>query len=199
MAKPTGRDIRQLTLKEATHAICARGVNGFSYGEIARRLEVRAPSLHHHFPRKNELIREATERYRVAFRDAVSSIDATSAADRIRQYSALFLAPATEGVLCLCGVAVAGWEDLDDATRAHIIGFFDDESAWLAEQFTQARADGELSTTVDPQQLAVAFIAALEGALLLARTDTHTTDALAIGETLLLLAGVAPAEQTSAS
>lgn len=170
MARPSGRDIRQEVLREATNAIRSHGVSGFSYGDLANRVGVRAPSIHHHFQHKDDLIAEATADYRLSFRDAVEKLDAPSPIDRLRQYSRLFLSPAAEGVLCLCGAAVAGWDELNPTAQAEISAFFQAEVTWVAEQLDLAAEQGEIRSTIDTGRLALSLIAALEGALLLART-----------------------------
>ncbi|MEM9037155.1 MAG: TetR family transcriptional regulator [Actinomycetota bacterium] len=172
MARPSGRDIRHEVLDEATQAIRSGGVTGFSYGDLAARLGIRAPSIHHHFQRKGDLIAEAAARYRQDFRRAVDELDDTDPLDRLRSYSRLFLSPTADGVLCLCGAAVAGWDDLNDDARDQVAGFFRDELDWVHDQFRMAAATGAINEQLDLAELAATFVAALEGALMLARSGT---------------------------
>ncbi len=171
MARPTGRDIRGATINAATAAIKSSGVTGFSYGDLAERIGVRAPSIHHHFRHKHDLVAETTARYRDSFRSSVSQIDDVRALDRLRRYGELFLEPAEDDELCLCGAAVAGWDDLNSKARAEITGFFADEINWVRAQVAEAVLDGDLRVDLDARAFATSFVAALEGALLLARTQ----------------------------
>lgn len=189
MARPSGRDIRQVVLDEATDAIRSRGVTGFSYADLADRIGVRAPSIHHHFRRKSQLVAAALERHQAKFREQVDAIDAPSPVDRLRHYSAIFLSGAADGVLCVCGAAVVGWDDLDADARRHVSSFFVGEIGWVEALLGDAVAAGELLPDVDVHELAVAVVAALEGALLLARTGIdHRT----VVDTLISVATVDP-------
>ncbi len=171
MARPTGRDIRGAAISAATDAIKSSGVTGFSYADLAERIGVRAPSIHHHFRHKEDLVAETTARYRDSFRSSVSQIDDARAVDRLRRYGEVFLEPAADHELCLCGAAVAGWDDLNPKARAEITGFFVDEINWVRAQVAEAIIDGDLRANLDAQLFATSFVAALEGALLLARTQ----------------------------
>ena len=71
--------------------------------------------------------------------------------------------------MCLCGAAAADWNDIAADTRCEVRAFFDREIAWVAAQATEAVQAGEFSPEFDTEGFATAFIATLEGALLLAR------------------------------
>lgn len=188
MARPSGRDIRQAALDEATSAIQAGGVTGFSYANLAGRIGVKAPSLHHHFPRKDELVAATAARYRQAFRARVEQLDESGPLARLARYCELFAEPADEELLCLCAAAVAGWDDLNDEARVEIVGFFADETRWVDEQLRRAQAAGEVRADVDPADLATSLVAALEGALLLSRTRGDAGPVQTVATTLLRLA-----------
>ncbi len=187
MARPSGRDIRVATIEAATAAIKTSGVTGFSYGDLAERIGVRAPSIHHHFRVKDDLVAETTARYRQSFRLAVDNIDEKRALDRLRSYGELFLRPADAAELCLCGAAVAGWDDLNENAQREIIGFFDDEITWVTTQLANGVEEGDIRSDLNHEAFALSFIAALEGALLLARTQDNSVAAAAIPTTLLEL------------
>ncbi|MEM9134176.1 MAG: TetR family transcriptional regulator [Actinomycetota bacterium] len=175
-------------LDEATSAIQAGGVSGFSYADLADRVGVKAPSLHHHFPRKDGLVAATAARYRQAFRAKAEAIEADDPVARLGHYCELFLEPAIDDVLCLCAAAVAGWGDLNDEARREVGAFFADETRWIEGQLRQARDEGGIRADVDPADLATSLIAALEGSLLLARTGGDTAPARTVANTLLRLA-----------
>lgn len=185
MARPTGRDVRAEALRATAHLIGSRGVTGFSVGDVAERVGVRAPSIHHHFPHKTALVAETIQRYRNAFRADVDRLDSADPADRLRRYARLFALPTADGRLCVCGAAIASWDDLDDDARRAVRGFLDDQVEWVRAQLHEARAVGRIRAGVDIRASAVSFVAALEGALLLARTGTDPTAVVAVADTLL--------------
>lgn len=187
MARPSGRDIRQEVLTEATRAIQSAGVAGFSYGDLAREVGVRAPSIHHHFRHKDDLVAETTRRYRHAFRERVAEIGRDGAVTRLTAYCELFLGPTADGHLCLCGAVAASWDDAGPRARDEVDAFFADELAWLTSEVAAGVAAGELRSEIEPASFAASLLAALEGALLLARTPAGAS-ASATPLTLLALA-----------
>ena len=192
MARPSGRDIRREVIESATRAIQARGATAFSYAMIADELGIKAPSIHHHFPRKADLLAAAVAEYRTRFAEHVDQLDTTSARERLQAYAGLFLAPAQRDLMCLCGAATAGWNELDPATRAEVTSFFDREIAWIAAQAAAGVDSGELRSDLDTRAFATAFIATLEGALLLARASTNPGTVPATASFLLDQAAHAP-------
>ena len=169
MARPSGRDMRTAVLDEARDAIQSVGVTGFSYGDLATRLGIRAPSIHHHFRRKDDLVAATAERYRHEFRQRVDEIDEPLVADRLRRYSELFLAPAATERLCLCGQAAAGWDHLGPRSRREVEAFFTEQLDWVAAQIVDGQSRGELVASLDAGAIALALVSALEGGPLLAR------------------------------
>lgn len=168
MARPTGRDLRTELIQEATTAIQTNGTS-FSFQQLAEQLGVRAPSLHHHFRRKSDLIDAAAAQYIEVFEDAVAKLEDTNAVNRLTAYVDVFTAPSREGRFCLCGALTADWQDTSPAMQKRIRAFFDGQLAWVERTVEQGQAAGELRRDFDPEAFARGFIAALEGALLLAR------------------------------
>ena len=186
MARPTGRDLRTELIDEATAAIQTRGTS-FSFNRLADRLGVRAPSLHHHFRRKDDLIDAAAMQYIESFEAAVAELPDAPAIERLHLYIDVFTAPARDGRFCLCGALTADWENASASVRARISDFFDGQVRWVASVVEQGRSAGDLRADLDANVFARGFIAALEGALLLARTSPDV-DVAAPGQHLLVLA-----------
>ncbi len=193
MARPTGRELKSEVMTEASLAIQRRGVGGLSYGSLAERLGVRAPSIHHHFRRKDELVLAVTATYCAEFQARVVAIDEPSPTDRIRRYAELFDEVATDGRLCLCGAVAADWSSVDDEVRVLVSTFFADQAEWLRAQVLAAIADGELADAVEPARLADALLAALEGSLLVRRADVEPSGVARLVDALLDLGAPAPA------
>jgi len=66
--------------------------------------------------------------------------------------------------MCLCGVFAADAASLPPEVRRATAGFFDDQQRWVAAAFAEAGLPAARA-----RGAAQAFLAALEGALLLAR------------------------------
>lgn len=185
MARPSGRNIRQMVLDETRLAVQTGGVNGFSYGDLAQRIGIKAPSIHHHFRRKEDLVAETADAYREHFDERIGAIDADGTIARLTAYGELFLSPADDGLLCFCGAAAAGWDDLSAEARVSIRSFFDAQLAWVGATMADGQRAGELAPDVDIDSASFAFVSALEGALLLARTNGRAVDLGVVVPTLL--------------
>jgi TetR/AcrR family transcriptional repressor of nem operon len=156
-------------VEAATSVVQTRGYNGFSYADIADVVGIRTSSLHHHFPAKGDLGREVASRYRRAFGEALADIesDTDDPLARLERYVQLYARQLSDqGRMCLCGMLAAEYATLPAPVQGEVRGFFDDQRAWLARVL-----GGERRPTADARHRADVFLAGLEGALLVARTD----------------------------
>ena len=159
-------------VEAATSVVQTRGYDGFSYGDIADMVGIRKASLHHHFPGKADLGREVARRYRGAFGEALAGIEpeTDNRIARLERYVELYARQLSEdGRMCLCGMLAAEYETLPEPVQDEVRGFFDEQRAWLARVLSQQHRPA-----ADARRRADVFIAGLEGALLVARTDGST-------------------------
>jgi len=165
---PTTRD---RILASARHLAQTRGYNGFSYADISQELAIAKPSIHHHFASKAQLADALVADYRERFdrsRDPLDDPD-LSAEEQLLQYAGLYAEVFRQGGrLCLCGVLAADAASLPSNTRRAVAAFFADQLAWVTSAFRSAGLDA-----VRAQRAGRAYLAALEGALLLARAAAH--------------------------
>lgn len=172
MARPTGRPIRDEILALTEQLIQQVGPGGFSYNQIANQVGIKAPTIHHYFKRKEDLIAEVAAGYRERFSHQVTAIESSSATDRLQQFADLFARTASGDAMCLCGAIAAEWATAGEAPRQIVQGFLDDQITWLAEQIRQGVEQGEFRHGLDPTASAHTVLATLEGAILLNRADS---------------------------
>jgi TetR/AcrR family transcriptional repressor of nem operon len=151
-----------------------RGYNGFSYADISAELAITKPSIHYHFPTKTQLAEALIARYRRRF-DAArqkAADDAAGVRERLTSYARLYAEVFTDGGrMCLCGVFAADAASLPPEVRRATAAFFDDQQRWVAAVFAEAGLPAARA-----RGAAQAFLAALEGALLLARAGAPRAD-----------------------
>jgi TetR/AcrR family transcriptional repressor of nem operon len=169
MAKPTGRPVREEVLAAASLQIQRVGVNGFSYGDLAEELGIAAPSIHHHFRTKDDLVAAVSARYRAEFATLTAAIDAPSCAQRIGRFAELFEATADSDLHCLCGAMAGDWATIGERSRVEVAGFFDDQASWIRAQISGGVRSGELRADLDVDAVVDTLLAALEGSMLMAR------------------------------
>lgn len=176
-------DTKERILVSAQALAQQRGFNAFSYADIAASVGVRKASIHHYFPHKEDLELELVQRYRHHFLGQLERIDQeyTSAADRLRQYGGLYQTTQTSGNICLCGMMASDVMALPEVVRMPLHGFFAEQSEWLLGVLDVGRKNGELVFRGPAVQKAHAFLACLQGGLLIA----HATRDPALLSTLL--------------
>jgi TetR/AcrR family transcriptional repressor of nem operon len=166
------RDMRTRLLDVAQELVQVRGFNAFSFHDLAARVRLRAPSVHHHFPSKAELGRQLMARYRAEFAARLAEIESRVASPRGRlaEFLGLFRETFRMGDrLCLCGMLATEYATLPRPVRAEVTGFYRDTEQWLEGVFAGGRAGGKLRFAGSPASAARVFFGALEGALISAR------------------------------
>ncbi|MEV6608386.1 TetR/AcrR family transcriptional regulator [Kutzneria sp. NPDC051319] len=153
-------------LDSAQALVQVRGYNGFSYADISAELSITKPSIHHHFPTKAALAEALIARYRERFAAARKEVDDVAGGrQRLVNYAGLYAETfADGGRICLCGVFAVDAESLPVEVRRATDGFFADQRQWVAGVLAEAGVPATRTGAA-----AEAYLAALEGALLLAR------------------------------
>ena len=99
-------------LDVAERLVQLRGLNGFSYADVAAELHITKASLHYHFPGKAELGCALIERYAERFSAALEAIDQqeTDPVAKIHAYAAIYGDVLSKRRMCLCGMLAAGYD-----------------------------------------------------------------------------------------
>jgi TetR/AcrR family transcriptional repressor of nem operon len=149
----------------------SRGFNGFSYADVAAELNITKASLHYHFASKADLGEALVGRYAARFAEALDSIDrdGAEAPAKLEAYARIYADVLRDRRMCLCGMLAAEYETLAQPMRDAIIGFFDDNEAWLTGVLEQGQAGGTLRLNGSASDAAQTILSGLEGALLVAR------------------------------
>jgi len=159
------------------------GYNGFSFREIAKRVGIKAASVHYHFPGKDDLGAAVARRYTDRFLAALGPADNHSVApeDLLQRYvDAYRRSIAEDDLMCLCGIFGAEIADLPAPVAEKTRLFFERCIAWLTRVMSRAHPDA-------PQEKAAAaalrLTATMEGALILSRSldDVTVFDGITYG------------------
>ena len=171
MAQATA-DTGRRALDVAERLVQTRGFNGFSYADIAEALGVTKASLHYHFPSKADLGQRLIERYEAAFLEALAGIDKAQkrAAEKLRRYADIYAGVLRANRMCLCGMLASDYATLPKPMRERVRHFFDENERWLGQVLDDGRKAGQLAFKGPPVERARMIVAALEGAMMLARS-----------------------------
>lgn len=188
-------DTADRLIDEARQLIMRNGYNGFSYADLAARLGIRKPSIHHHFPSKIDLVVATVEQSRALIRAQTDMLNARSpmATDQLFAYTGHWERCIADqsAPFCLAGVLAAELPALPDAVAKAVRGHFNDLAQWLEGVLTLGVEQGTMKPALIPKDEAGIFMAGVYGAMLAARAfdDPHRFKAVVDAATGRLLIG----------
>lgn len=174
-------------LDVAERLVQTRGFNAFSYADVAGALNLTKASLHYHFPTKAKLGERLIDRYRESFLAALDHIDRAcpDAGAKLRAYVEIYAVVLDSNRMCLCGMLAADYATLPKPMKEAVRSFFDTNEAWLARVLMEGRKRKELAFSGTPVETARVLVAALEGAMLLARSHGDSSRLRSAADRLL--------------
>jgi TetR/AcrR family transcriptional repressor of nem operon len=173
-------ETRAALLKEAEFLVRTRGYSAFSYADLAQRVQIAKASVHHHFPKKEDLITALVSEYVAVFVQTLARIasENAAAADRLTVYARLFLDGLENGMLPLCGALSAERAALPESLRASVRDFFQLHLDWLSGVVEEGVAAGDLRADAAPREAALMLLSALEGGSLVGWALERNADVL---------------------
>jgi TetR/AcrR family transcriptional repressor of nem operon len=160
-------------LEVATAHIAAGGYNGFSYADISAEVGISKASIHHHFPRKSDLVRVLLQRYRATADQGLAALTARIAnpLDRLQAYTAWWVTCIGDGSkpICICATLGAEIPSLPDEITKEVRLHFASLVNWIEGAMLAGQAGEFLHLRSAPSSEAHAFMAAVHGAMLSAR------------------------------
>lgn len=161
-------------LDSAQELIQTRGYTAMSFQDIATQVEIRKPSIIHHFPSKAALGVAVIQRYRETFAnqlEAVKSDPDKTAWDALDYYLSPYLYFAeTPNKVCLCGALTGEIMAIPPEMRTEVKGFIQSHQDWLEDVFRSGRKNGQFQFKETPARLARMIFSTLQGALLVKRS-----------------------------
>jgi len=186
---PKGARTRARIVEEAAALIHERGVAGTTLEDVRSAAGVSGSQMYHYFPDKDELVQAVIDyqadaivnRHRQAL-DSENGVEAwrnmvITTANRTKAQGG-----------CPLGSLVGQLAERDPEARALIAAGFDQWAAAIGDGLKSVQADGILPSDIDPDDLATAFLATLEGGLLLAQVQRSTRPFETAVDTLVALA-----------
>jgi TetR/AcrR family transcriptional repressor of nem operon len=147
------------------------GFNGFSYDDISREIDIKKPSIHHHFRTKSELVQVIVQRYAHRFDAALVAIDDSEPdpVARLYRYGELFARTYEQDRrLCVCGILGAEAASISPEVALEVDDFFRLNLDWLARTLQLGVEAGQLRKG-DAAEQAYGLLCALEGAMMVGR------------------------------
>lgn len=160
-------------IDEARRMIADVGYNGFSYADLAKRLGIRKPSIHHHFPSKVDLVVAVIEAQRAVIQARLAALEAGSP-DGMGQlldyvnYWKRCIEDETN-TFCLAGVLATELPGLPPEIGVAVQGHFDDLGRWIERVMELGVEQGSIQLELEPRTSSQFFQTAVYGAMVMAR------------------------------
>lgn len=165
-------------LASARSLIVSGGYNGFSYADIADRVGIRKPSIHHHFPSKAQLVTALVAGYRKEAEAGIANLEGAipGPLDQLRAYIGYWKSCIGDASapFCICALLANELPVLPEEVALEIRAYFRFLSSWLTSVFERGAAQGVVKLTETPRVEAEAFMATVHGAMLSARAYGDT-------------------------
>lgn len=149
------------------------GYNSFSYADIAERVNITKPSIHHHFPSKAELVRTVVALYREEARNGLDALErhAPDPAAALKGYVEYWATCIRSGTapFCICAMLATELPTLPEEVALEVRGHFSDLLGWLTALLKKGGAQGRFTLGGSPAASACSFMAVVHGAMLAAR------------------------------
>jgi len=165
-------DRKPQILDVAAELLQTRSFTSFSYQDLSDRLGISKASVHHHFASKEDLLLALTARYRTRQRRRLEQLDHehNRAFERLDAYLALMAEIASTGnKICPLGALQSELNVIPEAVRADLQELFEYGKRWLAGVLSEGREREEMEFEGSPDERAVLIMAAIQGALQIAR------------------------------
>ena len=187
---PKGERTRARIVEEAAHLIHERGVAGTTLDDVKAAAEVSGSQLYHYFPDKEELVQAVID-YQA---DTIVNNQQRAnlgTVKGLRAWRNMVIAAAKSTKAkggCPLGSLGGQLAESDPEARALIAAGFERWSTAISDGLQALHADGQLPPDINPDDLAVTLLAALQGGLLLAQVQQSAQPFETAIDTLLALA-----------
>jgi TetR/AcrR family transcriptional repressor of nem operon len=165
-------DTRTKILDVADDLVQRLGLNAMSYQHISDAVGLRKASIHHHFPKKDNLVDELLERCAVTYGEKYQQIvdGCEQAPDKLRKLAAVFEGGLSNKKLCLVGSISTNKNTLHDRSCHILQSTIINTISIYSSVFEQGRREESLCFTGTDDEAAFTFFSFLVGTQTMARS-----------------------------
>ncbi|MDH5407272.1 MAG: TetR/AcrR family transcriptional regulator [Gammaproteobacteria bacterium] len=166
---------KQQILEHAAELVATVGFDSFSYNDLSERLGITKASLHHHFPKKEDLglsLLDQMIAFKEQIRDELLQV-ADTPLHRLLAYLAFYreiCADANCSQICPISSLQAEINVIPESMRDKLKILDEIESRMVTDLLTEGRSSGEMSFAGEPAHHAMMLISAIKGALQFSRS-----------------------------
>ncbi|WP_292464422.1 TetR/AcrR family transcriptional regulator [Methanolobus sp.] len=171
---PTNQQI----LRYARLFLQCGGYNGFSYKNISQQLGIKNASIHHYYPKKEDLVAALLEERRNYLAMSIAQMveSKKSAREQLQYYFDYALQEFDEGK-CICppGSVIIDFQELPEKVKNQDILLLDDILEWLANVLQNGLEQGEFKFLDTVESHSEMIVETLMGARLLSSIKGRKT------------------------
>ncbi|WP_342305020.1 TetR/AcrR family transcriptional regulator [Methanolobus sp. ZRKC5] len=171
---PTNQQI----LHYAKHFLQCRGYNGFSYRDISQKLGIKNASIHHYYPKKEDLVAALLEERRKNLAMSIAQMVEAggSAREQLQYYFDYALQEFEEGkTICPPGSVIIDFEELPEEVKKQNKLLMDDILDWITNVLRTGLEKGEFNFSDSAEAQAEDVFVTLMGARLLSSIKGRKT------------------------
>ena len=170
-------DTRSKILDVADDLVQRVGLNAMSYKHISDTVGIRKASIHHYFPKKENLVDELLERCEISYGDKYRQIvDGNGLApEKLRKLADVFKDGLSKKKICLVGSISTNSNTLPDNSYHILQNTIKNTVSIFSTVFNQGRREKSLTFTGTAEEAAFAYFSLLLGVQLLARSHGGVT------------------------
>ena len=166
-------DTKTTLLDCAEDLIQRRGINAMSYNDLSKAVGIAKASIHHHFPKKEDMLLALMSKYACSYAEQyVSIVDSNKEAlDKLKAIADIFENSLKQNKICLFGMISSEQGSLSEPIQEMLKEGFDGTVLLFEKVFIQGIEDKTISSDLDSRQSAQCFLSLLIGAQITARSQ----------------------------
>ncbi len=165
----TRKDRREEVIFIAEELIRERGVNGFSFADIADQLGIKTPAIHHYFPAKADLVQMVIIYETNRIYDYREQHAHLSGNQQLWYLVSVYVRNSLLHKVCLMGALLGEYATFDFHLQSAVQGLYIRILEWVEDILEKGKADGSLRFKGEPHLRAKMVLALLSSGLLLNR------------------------------
>jgi TetR/AcrR family transcriptional repressor of nem operon len=166
-------DTRTKILDAAEELVQSVGVNAMSYKHLSEAVGIRKASVHHHFPKKDDLVDALLHRcqgsYGLQYEEIIAG--ALPAQEKLRALAGVFEEGLLNNRLCVIGSISTDKNTLQERNCKILENNIKTTVDLFAKVFSQGREEGTLTYEGNEKEAAYAFLSYCIGAQIVARAQ----------------------------
>lgn len=162
----TQLDTKTKLLDHANLLIKSVGVNAMSYADLSSKVGISKASIHHHFPKKEDLIIALIQRTNMIYAEIFAEIvqGPGFGIEKLYKLAEIYQPGTCKGGRCLLGMLSAEIASLGETVQSHVRAGVQVPLDAFALAFAQAQSEGAVASHASAAVLAHSFYALILGA-----------------------------------